>query len=105
MDAHRGPDDEQVHGMATNDPDHDPNDDAATLADKDDGATRPDQPTGSEEATLAERGEGSHDEYADAPASMAEAKGDTETQERDDEPRRGHVSAPDGEPDAEHGTG
>lgn len=74
------------------------------VEDKSDEDSRPDQPTDSQGATLAQRGEGSHAEYADAPASMSEAEGDTETQERDPD-RAGDVdtgAGPSDEPDPEH---
>ena len=65
---------------------HDPAEQA-----KADPPTRPDRPTPSDEATLVERGEGTHDEFADAPLSMEEPS------ERDASARR-QQEEPAGEP-------
>lgn len=41
--------------------------------DKKDGSATPDRPTSSDDATLVERQEGAHAEFADAPESMEDA--------------------------------
>lgn len=58
---------------------------------KADPPTRPDRPTPSDEATLVQRDEGAHDEFADAPLSMEEPS------ERDASARR-QQEEPAGEP-------
>lgn len=65
--------------------------------------TRPDRPTPSDKATLVQRGEGAHDEFADAPTSMEDPSRRDAKARRQQEERRGESSAaPDEQSDREH---
>lgn len=64
----------------------------SALQDKKDSRPRPDRPTPSDDATLAERDEGAHAEFSTAPSSFDDPpppaderpEGDTEDEERED---------------------
>lgn len=70
---------------------------------KADPPTRPDRPSPSDEATLVQRGEGAHDEFADAPLSMEDPSRRDAKARRQQEERRGDANAaPDERSDQEH---
>lgn len=66
------------------DDDRDAADRSAPFQDKSEPDSSPDRPTPSDEATLVERDEGAHAEFADAPASMEDAETRDRSHRRDD---------------------
>lgn len=67
-------------------------DDRPPFQGKKEGSARPDRPTSSDDATVVERSEGAHAEFADAPQSIEDADARDRSAQSDDETDDGRGS-------------